>query len=63
MEELTGRMVELEIRFTHQHQMIEELNTELTASNQRIDQLERDVKVLSTMLQRMGPELTRSPDE
>ena len=63
MDELTERIVELEIRYTHQNQLIEELNSELTASNSRIDRLEREVGALHQMLGSMGPELTQSPDE
>ena len=63
MDELTERIVELEIRYTHQNHLIEELNSELTASNRRIDRLEREVSALREMLGSMGPELTQSPDE
>ena len=63
MDELTARIMEMEIRYTHQHQLIEELNSELTVSNNRIDRLEREVIALREMLGSMGPELTQSPDE
>ena len=63
MDELTARIVELEIRYAHQNQLIEELNVELTASNNRIDRLERELGSLREMLGSMGPELTESPDE
>lgn len=63
MDELTGRIIELEIRYTHQVSLVEELNVELTSANSRIDQLEREVKALREMLGSMGPELTESPDE
>lgn len=63
MDELTGRIIELEIRYAHQNSLIEELNVELTAANGRIDQLERHVRTLSEMLGSLGPELTESPDE
>lgn len=63
MNELTERIIELEIRYTHQNQLIEELNSELTVSNNRIDRLEREVGALREMLGSMGPELTQSPDE
>ena len=63
MDELTERIVELEIWYTHQNHLIEELNSELTASNRRIDRLEREVSALREMLGSMGPELTQSPDE
>ena len=63
MDDLTARIVELEIRYTHQNQLVEELNSELTVSNNRIDRLECEVGALREMLGSMGPELTQSPDE
>jgi len=63
MDEMKSRIIELEISFTHQANLIEELNVELTSANTRIDQLERKVKALSEMLSSLGPELTQSPDE
>ncbi len=63
MDKLTERIVELEIRFTHQNHLVEELNVELTAANNRINRLEREVGALREMLGSMGPELTQSPDE
>lgn len=63
MDELTARIVELEILYTQQHQLIEELNSELTVSNNRIDRLESELGALREVLGSMGPELTLSPDE
>lgn len=63
MDEMTNRIVELEIRYTHQHSLVEELNVELTTANMRIDQLEREVKALRDMVGSLGPELIQSPDE
>ena len=63
MEELSARIVELEIRYTHQNRLIEELNSELTLSNGRIDRLEREVRALRETLGSLGPELASSPDE
>ncbi len=63
MEELKERIVELEIRFTHQADLVEELNVELTAANMRIDKLERETKAMRDMLGSMQPEMTQSPDE
>ncbi|MCK4507824.1 MAG: SlyX family protein, partial [Desulfuromonadales bacterium] len=63
MDELRSRIVELEIRYTHQNDMVEELNTELTSANARIDRLEHQVKAVHEMLGTLGPELTQSPDE
>lgn len=63
MDEMTSRIIELEIRYAHQSNLVDELNVELTGANARIDQLEREVKVLRNMLSSMGPELIQSPDE
>lgn len=63
MEELRERVIELEIRYTHQSSMLDELNTELTTANLRIDALEREMRSLRDMLGSLGPELTESPDE
>lgn len=63
MDELQERIVELEIRYTHQVNMIEELNAELTAANKRIDHLERKVGNMREMLSGLQPEMMESPDE
>ncbi len=63
MDELTGRIIELEIRYTHQSSLVEELNVELTSANARIAQLERQVRALHDMLGSLEPEFTQSPDE
>ena len=63
MDELKERIVELEIRYTHQNDTVEELNTELTSAHARLDRLERQVKAMHEMLGTLGPELTQSPDE
>lgn len=63
MEELRERVIELEIRYTHQSSMLDELNAELTTANLRIDALEREMRSLRDMLGSLGPELTESPDE
>ncbi len=63
MDELQDRLTELEIRFTHQSQTIEELNAEVTESHRRIDNLEREVRRYREMLNSMAPNLAESPDE
>ena len=63
MEEIKSRIIDLEINYTHQINLIEELNMELTSANTRIDQLERKVKALNEMVGSLGPELIQSPDE
>jgi SlyX protein len=63
MDELMARIIELEIRYTHQSCLVEELNAELTSASARIAQLERRVGALHDMLGRLEPEFTPSPDE
>ncbi len=63
MDKLTGRIIELEIHYTHQASLVEELNMELTSANARIAQLERQIRALHDMLGRLEPEFTQSPDE
>jgi len=64
MDALTERLTELEIRFSHQALLIEELNVMVTKAWARIDQLETVQRVLRDQLRRAVPEdLTLSPDE
>jgi len=64
MEELTERLNELEIRFSHQLLLIEQLNEVVTEVSARIDQLERQQRLLRDQLLRLTPDdLTLSPDE
>ena len=63
MDDVTDRLVELEIRYTHLHDLVEELNVELTSANMRVDQLKREVKVLRDVVSSLGPEMIESPDE
>jgi SlyX protein len=58
-----NRLDELEIRFTHQSRLIEELNSELIDCHQRILRLERDNGRIQEMLTSLAPGLTESPDE
>lgn len=63
MKELQERLIELEIRFTHQARLIEELNGEIVECNQRLSRLERENRSFREMLQSLAPTLTESPDE
>ena len=63
MNELTERIIELEIRYAHQASLVEELNVELTAANARIDKLEREALALRDSIRSMEPDLSESPDE
>jgi len=63
VDELQQRIIELEIRFTHQAQLLDELNAALVSCHQRTDQLEREQRAVRETLEGLGPELTESPDE
>ena len=63
MKEIQERLNELEIRFTHQARLIDELNSEIVACNQRLSRLERENRSFREMLQSLAPTLTESPDE
>ena len=63
MDDVTDRLVELEIRYAHLQDLVEELNVELTSANMRVDRLEREVKVLRDVVSSLGPEMIQSPDE
>ena len=64
MDELQERLIELEIRFSHQTVLIEELNTVVTAAYARIDRLEKAQRALREQLRQVAPDdLTLSPDE
>ena len=63
MNELQERLNELEIRFTHQAMLLEELNDVVAESARRIDLLERDNRQVREMLRGMAPALSESPDE
>ena len=64
MDELQERLTELEIRFSHQALLIEELNEVVTAACVRIDRLEKAQRVLCDQFRQVAPDdLTLSPDE
>lgn len=63
MKELQERLNELEIRFTHQARLIEELNSEIIDCHQRLSRLERENRSFLEMLQSLAPTPTESPDE
>ncbi len=62
-DELQDRITELEIRFSHQAQLVDELNEVVTDCNRRIDRLGRDNLRLREMISTMSPALEESPDE
>ena len=64
MDELKERLVELEIRYTQQAQLIEELNEVLTDACARIDRLELENRSLRDQLRQVSADdFTISPDE
>ncbi len=62
-DELVERLNELEIRFTHQARLLDELNDIVAESHLRIDQLQRDNQRLKSMVENLSPDLEESPDE
>ncbi len=62
-EELQERVTELEIRFSHQTQLIDELNEVITDCNLRIDRLSKENQQLREMISNLSPALEESPDE
>lgn len=63
MEKLEERLNELEILYSHQAQMIEELNEVVADCNLRISRLVKENKAMREMLSSLAPESTESPDE
>ncbi len=63
LAELEERIVDLEIRFTHQARQLEELNEVLTESADFIAALRQDNSALRQMLKGLSPEMLESPDE
>ncbi|WP_321366067.1 SlyX family protein [uncultured Desulfuromusa sp.] len=63
LDDLHERMTELEIRFSHQTQLLDELNEVLTDCNRRIDRLTKDNQRLREAVSTLSPALEESPDE
>jgi len=63
MEKQERRIIELEIRLTHQERLIEELNDVILTDNRRIANLEKRLLSWQKLLDSLGPELLASPDE
>jgi len=63
MNKLEQRIIELEIRLTHQERLIEELNEVILTDNRRIGELENRLRSWQKVLDSLGPELLASPDE
>lgn len=62
-DQLQDRITELEIRFSHQAQQVDELNEVVIDCNLRIDRLGRENQQLREMISTFSPALEESPDE
>ena len=63
MDEIIQRLTDLEVRFTFQEELIEELNQVVTDCNLQIQRLGRENSNLREMMRSLAPELPESPDE
>ncbi len=63
LEELQDRITELEIRFSHQMQLVDELNDVVIECNLRIDRLNKENQRLREAVSTLSPALEESPDE
>lgn len=64
MDASQDRLTDLEIRFTHQARLLEELNDVLADACARINRLEQENRALREQLRQMSPDdFTLSPDE
>lgn len=63
MQEIIDRITELEIRYSHQVCLVEELSDEVRKCHRRIDVLERSNRRFQEMLKSLAPDSTESPDE
>ena len=63
LEDLQQRLTELEIRFSYQAQLLDELNEVVTDCNQRIDRLSKENQRLREAVSTLSPALEESPDE
>ncbi len=63
LEELQDRITELEIRFSHQMHLVDELNGVVIECNLRIDRLSKENQRLREAVSTLSPALEESPDE
>jgi SlyX protein len=63
MTDNSDRLTDMEVRYSHQARLLDELNDELTAANMRIDELVQEVRTLREMLGSLAPHMEESPDE
>lgn len=62
-DEIDERLTELEIRFSHQSVLVDELNEVVTECNLRIERLIRENQRMREMIKGLQPQLEESPDE
>lgn len=62
-EEIEERLTELEIRFSHQSVLVDELNDVVADCNLRIERLIRENQRMREMIKSLQPQLEESPDE
>lgn len=60
---MKDRIIELELRFMHQEQTIQELNETVYRQEQIIARLEQGFSMISEQLRTLDPSTTRDPDE
>jgi SlyX protein len=60
---MEARITDLEIRFMHQEQYLQELNETVYRQEQAIERLERDLRLMKEQLQLLTPSLSRYPED
>jgi SlyX protein len=63
MENHEERVMELEIRYAHQEQIVEDLSAIVAEFGRRIAALERENRNIKEMLSALAPSTPESPDE
>ncbi len=63
MSDLNDRLTDLEVRYSHQAHLVDELNDELTKATARIDKLVKEIGMLREMMGSLAPQMEVSPDE
>jgi SlyX protein len=63
MEEIRQRLIDLEVRFSFQEELIEELNKVVTVCNLQVQRLSSENSRLKEMMRTLAPDMPESPDE
>jgi SlyX protein len=63
MEKIIQRLTDLEVRFTFQEELIEELNKVVTDCNLQVQRLGNENNSLKEMVRSLAPDMPESPDE